>query len=78
MPELTIFKIALKDIHCIPPRQVLDNAFYGYGEALINFVKDCKLCILTGRLDPQNNHFTYISNKGKSVVDYIITPTRWL
>ncbi len=43
--------------------------------ALINFIKNYKLCFLNGRIDSLNEHFTYISDKGKSVVDYIITPT---
>ncbi len=55
----------------IPPRCVIDDVVYGHGEALIDFIEDCKLCILNGRLDPLNDNFTYISDKGKSVVDYI-------
>ncbi len=46
----------------------------GMVKALIDLIKDCKLCILNGWLDPLNDNFTYISDKGKSVLDYIITP----
>ncbi len=35
---------------------------------------NCKLCMLNGRLDVHNDNFTYIPDKGKSVVDYIIVP----
>ena len=33
-----------------------------------------KLAILNGRIDPQNDNFTFVSPKGKSVVDYFIVP----
>ncbi len=33
-----------------------------------------KLCILFGRLNPENNNYMCISPGGSSVVDYIITP----
>jgi hypothetical protein len=68
-------KYVVEDIDFdISPRHVIDNVVYGHGEALIDFVKDCKLCILNRRLDTQNDKFTYIFDKCKSVVDYIITP----
>ncbi len=71
-------KDSIEDIDSMPARHVLDNVVYGYGKALINFVNDCRLCTLNGRLDPQNGNFTYIFDKVKSVVDYIIMPTRLL
>ncbi len=71
-------KDSIEDIDSMPPRHVLDNVVSDHGEALINCVNDCRLCILNGRLDPQNDNFTYISDNGKSVVDYTITPTRLL
>ena len=33
-----------------------------------------KLAILNRRIDPQNDNFTFVSPKGKSVVDYFIVP----
>ncbi len=68
------FKDSFEDIDSMPPRHVLDNVVSGHEEALINFVNDCRLFILNGRLYPQNDNFAYISDKSKSVVDYIITP----
>ncbi len=68
MPELSILKDNIEDIDSMPPRHVLDNLISGHGEALINFVNDIRLYILNGRLDPQNDNFTYISDKGKSVL----------
>ncbi len=47
---------------------------HGHGEDFVNFALDCKLYILNGCLNPQNDNFTYISNQGRSVVDYICVP----
>ncbi|CAG2190911.1 HMGCR [Mytilus edulis] len=32
------------------------------------------MCVLNGRIDVQKDNFTYISGRGKSVVDYICVP----
>lgn len=39
---------------------------------LIEFLRDCKGCVLNGRI-AGNNNFTSVSVKGKAVVDCIIT-----
>ncbi len=52
----------------------IDDIVHGHGEDCVNIVLDCKLCILNGCLHPQNDNFTYISNQGRSVVDYICVP----
>ena len=44
-----------------------------HGHTFMEFLKDSKCCILNGRLNPENNHFTSISVRGKAVVDYIST-----
>ena len=62
------------DIDDIRPRHVLDECKAGHGESLIEFLIDSKQCVLNGRFDVINNNFTCIPHKGKSVVDYIITP----
>ncbi len=67
-------KDSIEDIDCVPQRHALDEVLYGHGESLVNFVKDCKLCILNGRLGVHNDNFTYISDKGKYIADYIIVP----
>ncbi len=64
----------ISDIDILPPRINIDNTIHGHGEAIIDFVTDCKLCVLNGRLNPENDNFTFISEQGRSVVDYIITP----
>ena len=58
----------------VPPRKVLDNVKKGHAEALMEFVRDGKLAILNGRVNPENDNFTFISSRGKSVVDYMMTP----
>ena len=40
---------------------------------LIEFLKSTKLCTLNGRLKAENDAFTFVSSRGKSVVDYILT-----
>ena len=62
------------DIDNIKPRTVIDDQVKGHGDALIEFLIDGKLCVLNGRFNPQYDNFTCVSHKGKSVVDYIITP----
>ncbi len=61
-------------VSSISPRCVINIVLYGHGEALIDFIKDCKLSISNGWLDPCNGNSIYISDKGKSMEDYIITP----
>ena len=61
-------------IDSIPPRTSLDNVKNMHGEALIEFLRDSKCCVLNGRLCPDKDKYTCVSNKGKSVVDYIIVP----
>ena len=62
------------DIDNIKSRNTIDDVVRHHGEALIEFLIDGKLCILNGRFDPNHDNFTCISHKGKSVVDYMITP----
>ncbi|VDI29898.1 Hypothetical predicted protein [Mytilus galloprovincialis] len=53
-------------------RDVIDDVLNRNGEMLIEFLVDCNLCMLNGRIGKQD--YTNISSKGKSVVDYILTP----
>ena len=64
----------LDDIDNLPKRLSTDEVVQGHGEELLNFVKDSKLCMLNGRFGEKSNKFTYITDKGKSVVDYILVP----
>ena len=64
----------IEGVDNIPLRRNLDDTLQGHGEELLNFIKDNRLCMLNGRFMSEYDNFTYISDKGKSVVDYIITP----
>ena len=41
------------------------------GTCFLDFLKDNRLSIANGRYGDKSNDFTYISRKGRSVVDYI-------
>jgi len=64
----------VEGIDDIASRKHIDNIKSGHGEAVIDFVKDSRLAILNGRLNPEKDNFTFVSSRGKSVVDYFITP----
>lgn len=58
----------------VPLRKNVDQETNKHGESLIEFMKDTRMCTLNGRYDADKDDFTSISSRGKSVVDYIITP----
>ncbi|CAC5412866.1 unnamed protein product [Mytilus coruscus] len=62
----------IKGVYDVQIRDVIDDVLNRNGEMLIEFLVDCNLCMLNGRIGKQN--YTNISWKGKSVVDYILTP----
>ena len=53
-------------------RKVIDDVSNRNGDLLIEFLIDCNMCMVNGRIGSQD--FTNISLKGKSVVDYVLTP----
>jgi len=60
----------VEGVDCIPDREVIDTTHNSYGTQFIDFLTECNLCMLNGRVGRQD--FTYIKN-GSSVVDYVIT-----
>ncbi len=68
----------IKGIDNISDRQVLDKTTNNHGDSLLEFLMDTKMCIVNGRITPENNDYTFISTRGKSVVDYFIVPTDML
>jgi hypothetical protein len=64
----------IQDVDGMPKRVYIDDCVQGHGEELLNFILDSKLSILNGRFDKDKDNFTYISDNGKSVVDYIFVP----
>ena len=54
------------------PTDTVKNA---YGEKLLDFLISASCCIVNGRSPAcTKDDFTYVSNRGKSVVDYCIVP----
>lgn len=56
----------------VRPRDILDYTCSSNGDLLIDFMVDCGLCMLNGRIGV--NGFTHISHRGKSVVDNVMVP----
>lgn len=63
----------LAEIDQLPNRTVLDKSINQHGREFIDFLVDAKLCALNGRFK-DNDNFTFISPRGKSVVDYMCVP----
>ena len=56
-------------------RHVIDSTANKYGDFLIDFLCDIRCCTLNGRGDINCDNFTSVTpQRGRSVVDYIITP----
>ncbi len=60
------------DVHL--KRHVIDKVKAGHGQEIIDFVRDSKLAIVNGRITPEKDNYTFVSSRGRSVVDYFITP----
>ena len=62
----------IEGVDAVKPREIIDTSANSYCDILSDFLIDCNLCILNGRLG--KNDFTHISTRGKSVVDYVFVP----
>ena len=58
----------------IPDRIVLDHQRNEQGPSFIDFLNDIRFCVVNGRITPDLDNFTFVSPRGKSVVDYFIVP----
>ena len=58
----------------IPKRINVDKNKNAHGDCFITFLKDNRSIILNGRITPENDDYTFVSNRGCSVPDYIICP----
>ena len=59
----------------VPSRKVLDVGKNKHGDLLIDFLKDGQLCIVNGRVNPENDNFTFVDpGRGSAVVDFLIVP----
>ena len=52
----------------------IDTVKNTHGGALLEFIADGKLALLNSRVDPNNDNYTFISSRRKSVVNYFIVP----
>ena len=64
----------IEGIDSVPPKSVIDPVVNGHGKVFIEFLQECNLCVLNGRVTPSLNDYTCISTRGKSVVDYFAVP----
>ena len=55
----------------IPPRSNPDNGKNAHADSFLTFLKDIRAVILNGRITPECNDFTFVSNRGCSVPDYM-------
>ena len=62
----------IEGVDNIPVRDVIDATSNKHGDHLLEFLIDCNLCIVNGRVGL--NDFTHVSHRGCSVVDYVIVP----
>ena len=58
----------------VSDRTCIDTGYNKHGESLLEFCKDSKFLIVNGRVTADKDDFTFVSTRGKSVVDYILTP----
>lgn len=59
----------------IGQRKITDKTTNKHGETFLEFLKDSKCCVLNGRFDSRSENYTFVqSQRGSSVVDWVITP----
>lgn len=63
----------IEGVDRIPSREVIDKTENHYGDLFVDFLVDSNFCVLNGRIGNENN-YTCVSKKGKSVVDYVMVP----
>jgi exonuclease III len=63
----------IPEVDVVAGRKPLDLNSNRHGDALIEFLKESKQCILNGRITPELDNYTSVSSRGKAVVDYMIT-----
>ncbi len=60
-------------IDSIPIRKALDKSVNKHGDVFIDYLLESKMCIINGRICPQNDNYTRVHTTGSSVVDYACT-----
>lgn len=62
----------IEGVDDVRPRDVIDHSTNTNGDLLIEFLVDCGMCMVNGRVG--HNDFTHVSHRGRSVVDYVCVP----
>ena len=62
------------DGNLIPPRNNPDQIKNSHADSFITFLKDNRSIILNGRVTPQFNDYTFVTQRGCSVPDYLFCP----
>ena len=62
----------------IPQRVPLDTIVNKFGDHLLDFISDARLAMLNGRFDAAYDNYTFVSSRGRSVVDYMLVPAMQL
>ena len=63
----------IEGVDDVSEREVIDTVSNHHGDLLLNFMVDCNMCMLNGRV-PGANNFTSISGRGRAVVYYVLVP----
>lgn len=58
----------------IDERDTIDYTLNNHGTALHEFLLDSRFCVVNGRVSRENNNFTFVHPRGRSVVDYFLVP----
>ena len=64
----------IPDVDDVIERKVLDTSRNQHGQNLLEFLLETKFGVVNGRVSPENDAFTSVTHKGKSVVDYFLVP----
>ena len=60
----------VEEIDDVPPRTVINETDNSHGQSMIDFLIECKMSIVNGRVYPPSDNYTCLLIKGRSVVDY--------
>ena len=63
----------IHDVGYLPKRCVLDRSCNNHGDAIIELLKESKMCTLNDKSE-QDDYTLNMFTKGRSVVDYMLVP----
>ncbi len=65
----------IQNIHNIPLQKVIDYTSNKHAQQFIDFLLESKMCILNGRICPENDNFTCVRTNGSSIMFIIM---KWI